>query len=169
VRASFSLRQTYGSYYDRSGDKHVPYTEGLFVGYRHFDKNSIEPLFPFGFGLSYTTFSYANLKVVALNDGRIEATFTVKNTGDRKGSEVAQLYVSDTHASVLRPVKELKGFAKVELMPGEEREVRLLLDERAFAYYDTKKQQWTVDPGEFVILVGSSSVSIHLEQRINIS
>lgn len=157
---------TYHSYYDKDGDKHVPYTEGLFVGYRHFDKNSVKPLFPFGFGLSYTTFAYDNLKVTTREDGKVEASFTIKNTGTCKGAEVAQLYVSDAHARVPRPVKELKGFAKIELMPGEEKEVRLLLDERAFAYYDTEKKQWTVDPGEFAILVGSSSASIHLEQRI---
>lgn len=161
---------TYGSYYDQVSDKRVSYTEGLFMGYRHFDKNSVKPLFPFGFGLSYTTFAYDNLKVVSLKDGKrgAEVTFNIKNTGTCNGAEVVQVYVSDTHASVDRPVKELKGFAKIELQPDEEKQVRLLLNERSFAYYDTKNQQWTVDPGEFAILVGSSSASIYLEQRIAI-
>jgi beta-glucosidase len=161
---------TYDSYYDRNDDKRVVYREGVFLGYRHFDNTPVKPLFPFGFGLSYTTFAYDNLQVIPLKDGTrgAEVTFTIKNTGNCTGAEIAQLYVRDTHSNIERPLKELKGFAKVELMPGEEKEMRLLLDERALSYFDTKEQQWTVEPGEFTILVGSSSASIHLAQQITI-
>ena len=146
---------THDSYYPKNNEKKVEYTEGIFVGYRHFDKSGIKPLFPFGYGLSYTTFAYKNLNVSpasgavsgsAQDDRRVTVSFEVTNTGSRAGADVAQVYVGDQHASVPRPVKELKGFAKVSLNPGETRHVEVTLDRRAFSYYDVKSHKWTVAP-----------------------
>jgi beta-glucosidase len=157
---------TFHSYYPKPGEKQVEYSEGVFLGYRHFDLAGVKPLFPFGYGLSYTTFAYHNLKVSPdagnLNESVI-VSFDVENTGHYGGAEVAQLYVSDNHARVPRPLKELKGFARVELKPGESRHVRVALDRRAFSYYDVLKKNWNADPGSFGILVGSSSDKIELQ------
>jgi beta-glucosidase len=157
---------TFKSYYPQKGDKHVEYTEGVFVGYRHFDRSAIKPLFPFGYGLSYTSFKYSDLKITHDPDGDkdlAKISFAVKNIGSRAGAEVAELYVGDSHASVPRPIKELKGFAKVKLEPGESKQVTLTLDRRAFSFFDVKTHNWKVDPGDFAILVGSSSVDIQLK------
>ncbi len=138
----------------------IPYEEGLFVGYRHFDTRSVTPQFPFGFGLSYTTFALTNPKVsvetVGANDG-LEVTVTVNNSGRREGAEVVQVYVADLESSLPRPEKELKGFAKVFLQAGGEKEVTVSLDPEAFRYYDPDKKAWTAEPGTFEIFVGSSS------------
>jgi beta-glucosidase len=156
------------SYYPKNGEKKVEYTEGVFVGYRHFDKSGIKPLFPFGYGLSYTTFGYKNLTVsAAAASGDATVAFDVTNTGSRAGAETAQVYVGDQHASVPRPVKELKGFAKVELNPGETRHVEVTLDRRAFSYYDVKSHKWTVAPGEFDIYVAHSAAEIELTGKLN--
>jgi beta-glucosidase len=156
----------FGSYYPEPGQKRVAYKEGIFVGYRHFDRSNTKPMFPFGYGLSYTRFAYSNLAISpATADGGALArvTFEVKNVGSREGAEVAQLYVGDSHASVPRPVKELKGFAKVSLKPGESRKVTITLDRRAFSYYDVNRKKWTAEPGEFAVLVGGSSADIALK------
>ena len=157
---------TFHSYYPKPGEKQVEYSEGVFLGYRHFDRAGVKPLFPFGYGLSYTTFAYHNLKVSPdtgnLNEPVI-VSFDVENTGHYGGAEVAQLYVSDNHARVPRPRKELKGFARVELKPGESKHVSVALDRRAFSYYDVLKKNWNADPGSFGILVGSSSDKIELQ------
>ncbi|MGA8501123.1 MAG: glycoside hydrolase family 3 C-terminal domain-containing protein [Candidatus Sulfotelmatobacter sp.] len=157
------------SYYPKDGDKKVEYTEGLFVGYRHFDKSGIEPLFPFGYGLSYTTFAYKNLTVspAAASDAATVA-FDVTNTGTRGGADVAQVYVGDRHASVPRPVKELKGFTRVELNPGETRHVEVTLDRRAFSYYDVKNHKWTVASGDFDIYVARSAAEIELTGKLSL-
>ncbi|HEX9105880.1 MAG TPA: fibronectin type III-like domain-contianing protein, partial [Longimicrobiales bacterium] len=150
---------------------HVTYSEGVFVGYRGYDKSGVKPLFPFGFGLSYTTFSYGNLKVTpATSPGGIPVTvtFDVTNTGQRPGAEVAEIYVADGHARVARPAKELKGFARVELKPGETRTLTVSLDRRAFAYWDVKKKDWAVAPGAFTILVGGSSDNLPLKAAVNV-
>lgn len=160
---------TYNSYYDHDGDKRVAYSEGIFVGYRHFDRTGIKPLFPFGYGLSYTTFKYANLKVTpATVKDTVTVSFDVTNTGPREGAEVAQVYVSDTHAKVVRPAKELKGFEKVMLKPGETKTVTVSLDTRAFSYYDVTAKAWTADPGDFTILVGSSSSTAELIGKVTL-
>lgn len=131
----------------------------------------IEPLFPFGFGLSYTEFEYSNL---VLDQTRIQDTdtvqvsVTVKNTGSRTGKEVVQLYVSDMESSVIRPLQELKGFAKIELQPGEERIVTFTLDKRSFAYYNVKLADWHVESGMFTISVGSSSRDIRLSTQLEL-
>ena len=157
---------TYNSYYPKPGEKKVEYSEGVFLGYRHFDKGTVKPLFPFGFGLSYTTFAYSNLKVSPANGNLVQpvtVTFDIKNTGHRAGAEVAQVYVGDSHASVPRPIKELKGFARVELKPGESKRVTVNLDRRAFSFYDVQKKNWNAEPGQFGILVGSASDKIELQ------
>ncbi len=157
---------TFHSYYPKPGEKHVEYTEGVFLGYRHFDHDGVKPLFPFGYGLSYTTFAYHNLKV-SPGTGKLNqpivVSFDLENTGHHDGTEVAQVYVGDTHASVPRPVKELKGFARIELKPGESRHVSITLDRRAFSFYDVKKKDWSAEPGQFAILVGGSSEKIELQ------
>lgn len=137
------------------------YKEGLLVGYRYFDTKKVEPQFAFGHGLSYTTFSYENLAVAKAEKG-VAVKLTLKNTGSVAGGEVVQLYVKDDAASVERPEKELKAFAKVFLQPGESKEVELKLNEDAFQYYDEVKQQFVLEPGKFTILVGSSSRDIRL-------
>jgi beta-glucosidase len=157
------------SYYPKDGEKKVEYTEGIFVGYRHFDKSGIKPLFPFGYGLSYTTFAYKNLMVTpAAGSENATVAFDVTNTGTRAGADVAQVYVGDKHASVPRPVKELKGFARVELNPGETKHVEVSLNRRAFSYYDVKGHQWTVAPGDFDIYVARSAADIELTGKLNL-
>ncbi len=154
------------SYYaDPPESKKVKYSEGVFVGYRHYDKSKSKPAFPFGYGLSYTTFKYSYLSVTpqaADLSSPVVVSFEVTNSGSREGAEVAEVYVGDTHARVPRPVKELKGFSKVMLKPGETRHVQVALDRRAFSYYDVDKKDWVAAPGEFAILVGGSSDSTPL-------
>ncbi|WP_338590823.1 glycoside hydrolase family 3 C-terminal domain-containing protein [Paenibacillus sp. Y5S-9] len=152
------------------GDR-VDYREGIFVGYRYYDKKELEPLFPFGYGLSYTTFEYADLKVdrteLTDQDG-VNVQVRVTNTGDRAGKEIVQLYVSDVESTVIRPVKELKAFAKVALEPGESKVVSFTLNKRSFAYYNVDMKDWHVETGEFDIQVGSSSRDIHVHARVNV-
>ena len=143
----------------------VVYGEGIFVGYRYYDKKKIAPLFPFGFGLSYTTFEYNNLRLSKSELGpgeTLEVAVDVTNTGQRAGMEVVQVYVRDPQSSLMRPEKELKGFAKVELQPGETRTVRISLDRRALAYYDDSLRHWVAEAGEFEALVGRSADDILL-------
>ena len=147
----------------------VYYGEGMFVGYRYYDKKDIEPLFPFGYGLSYTTFAYESLTLDADEYGpgdEIQVSVNVKNTGPRAGKEIVQLYVRDVESSLARPEKELKTFAKVALEPGETKTVTFTLDRDAFSFYDPAKKQWVAEPGEFQILVGSSSRDIHLTEYL---
>jgi beta-glucosidase len=152
------------------GTEEVLYGEGIFVGYRYYDKKDVEPLFPFGFGLSYTTFDYSQLQVPKSSKigEPVRVSVTVKNAGDVQGKEVVQLYVGDKEASLARPPKELKGFAKVALQPGESTTVSFVLDRRAFAFYDPYQKQWRVEPGEFEILVGSSSRDIRARATVNL-
>ncbi|SCW84102.1 beta-glucosidase [Paenibacillus tianmuensis] len=150
------------------GDR-VEYKEGVFVGYRHYDALKIEPLFPFGYGLSYTTFEYSNL---VLGQDSIQDTETltvkvnVKNTGKVAGKEIVQLYVHDKVSAVKRPEKELKGFTKVELQPGEEKTASFTLNKRSFAYYNVELKDWHVEKGEFEILIGKSSRDIVLRNTV---
>lgn len=143
----------------------VEYREGLYIGYRYYDTAKKDVLFPFGFGLSYTTFEYSDLKLstdVLAADGEVEVSFKIKNTGDRAGAEVAQIYVSDKESTAFRPVKELKGFEKVELEAGEEKTVSVTLGKRAFAFYNVDAQDWQVEAGEFTVMVGAGSRDIRL-------
>jgi beta-glucosidase len=164
------------SYYPVAGTNKVNYKEGVFVGYRGYEKNGTTPQFPFGYGLSYTAFSYGNLSVqqgVTKGGSReswwAEVSFDVSNTGKRAGSEVAQVYVGDAHAQVPRPAKELKGFAKVELKPGETKRVKVMLNQRALSYYDVNAKQWRAEPGDFHVLVGPSSAQIELRGKLTLS
>ncbi|HVF44627.1 MAG TPA: glycoside hydrolase family 3 C-terminal domain-containing protein [Pyrinomonadaceae bacterium] len=163
------------SYYPAEGNR-VVYKEGVFVGYRGYEKNNTKPLFPFGHGLSYTTFRYSNLTVrpSPTGDGTspaplYEISFDVTNTGRREGADVAQVYVGDTHSKIARPAKELKGFSKVSLRPGETRRVTVRLNARAFSYYDADAKDWRTDPGDFDILVGRSSEQIELRGKATVS
>ncbi|MCW3795060.1 glycoside hydrolase family 3 C-terminal domain-containing protein [Paenibacillus sp. LS1] len=152
------------------GDR-VDYREGIFVGYRYYDKKELEPLFPFGYGLSYTTFEYADLKVdrTELTDqDEVNVQVRVTNTGDRAGKEIVQLYVSDVESTVIRPVKELKAFAKVALEPGKSEVVSFTLNKRSFAYYNVDMKDWHVETGKFEIQVGSSSRDIHVHTSVNV-
>ena len=139
----------------------VTYAEGLLVGYRWFDTKNIEPLFPFGYGLSYTTFKYSNLRLVPSDSG-VTAQFEIQNTGTVGGAEVAQLYVHQSRPSLLRPEKELKGFKKVFLKPGEKTKVSIPLDKSAFAFYDDHRQAWVAEKDTFTIRVGTSSRELPL-------
>lgn len=153
-------------------DDRVEYREGIFVGYRYYDKKGIEPLFPFGYGLSYTTFEYNGISIdkKEINDNEtVTVTVKVKNTGNVAGKEIVQLYVRDVQSSVIRPEKELKGFEKVELKPGEEKSVTFTLDKRAFAYYNVDIKDWYVETGDFEILVGSSSKDIRLKETVKVN
>ena len=155
-------------YYPEPGTQRILYEEGVFVGYRGFEHNDIAPLFPFGHGLSYTTFEYGDLEITprTTRDGNVKVSLDVTNTGDRAGAEVVQVYVADAHSPVPRPPKELKGFAKVRLEPGETRRVTVELDRRSFAYYDTDRSGWAVAPGVFGVLVGRSSTAIELRGEV---
>ncbi|MDZ7291900.1 MAG: glycoside hydrolase family 3 C-terminal domain-containing protein [candidate division KSB1 bacterium] len=158
---------TFNSYYDTDHDKRVKYSEGIFVGYRHFDQNNIEPLFPFGFGLSYTTFEYKNLRVTPgqITKGqKVTIEFEITNTGKHAGTEIAQLYIRDVRCRVERPPKELKAFDRVWLKPGETRKVNFELDESALSFYDPNQRAWVAEPGEFQVLIGSSSRHIRFQQ-----
>ncbi|MGH9881177.1 MAG: beta-glucosidase family protein [Pyrinomonadaceae bacterium] len=159
-----------GAYPGKNGQEE--YVEGLLVGYRWFDTKKIEPLFPFGYGLSYTSFKYSSLKLTEGKDlkGPVAvAEFEVANTGSRDGGEVAQLYVHQEHPGLPRPVKELKGFLKVFLKPGEKQTVSIPLERSAFAYYDPDKKGWVAEKGEFTILIGSSSRDIRLEGKFRLN
>lgn len=143
------------------------YKEGIYVGYRYFDKYQKEPLFPFGHGLSYTTFDYSNLKIsTSEKDGRINTIVTadIKNTGPKEGDEVVQLYIHDVESSVDRPEKELKGFRRIHLKSGETKTVFFTLEKSAFSYWDDSNKRWFAEPGAFEIRIGSSSDNILLKE-----
>ena len=148
------------------------YREGIFVGYRYYDFKKAAVLFPFGYGLSYTDFEFSNLRLSAntiTDQDLLTATVTVKNTGDRAGKAVIQLYVGDKESSVFRPVRELKGFEKISLQPGEAKDVSFTLDKRAFAYWNTELHDWTVEPGDFTIEIGRSSRDIALDASVTVN
>lgn len=163
---------TFANYYPAEGSKDVEYKEGIFVGYRGYEKNKVEPLFPFGFGLSYTTFKFSNLKVSQTSQGtelKAVATFDVTNTGTRKGAEVAQLYVTEDAPKVARPMHELKGFDRVELAAGETKHVSIPLDARSFSFYDVAARKWTIGSSKFTISVGDSIQSLPLKSSLTLS
>jgi beta-glucosidase len=162
------------SYYPAAGTNRVVYKEGVFVGYRGYEKNGTKPQFPFGYGLSYATFKYSKLEVKTIANGdstnpRYEISFDIKNTGSNEGADVAQVYVRDTHAKVPRPGKELKGFTKVSLRAGETKRVTVPLDGRALTYYDANGKQWRADAGDFEVLVGRSSEQIELRGKLTLA
>jgi len=166
------------SYYPDAGSKRVEYKEGVFVGYRGYEHNAVKPLFPFGYGLSYTTFKYQNLATRPANQAGLatapdspplyEVSFDVTNTGNRDGADVAEVYVGEGHPRVPRPAKELKGFARVSLRPGATQRVKVLLGSRAFSYYDADAHMWVMDPGGFTVYVGESVDQIRLKGTITL-
>lgn len=159
-----------GSYPGTGNNGIVEYKEGLFIGYRHFDEKNIEPRYPFGHGLSYTTFEFSDLKILPRSGNNLcTVSVTVENKGKREGAEVLQLYVADEQASVARPPQELKGFAKVVLEAGERKTVEFPLDRMALSFFDMEKGAWVAEPGDFQISVGSSSRDIHLTKRFTYS
>jgi beta-glucosidase len=143
------------------------YSEGVFVGYRYYTSKNVTPQFPFGFGLSYTTFAFSHLTVSpakSLSDGNTTVSLDITNTGKIRGSDVAQVYVGDPSSACSRPLKELKGFSKVYLDPGETKRISIILDRRSFSYWDMPGNSWRVDPGLFVIYAGDSSANTPLQQ-----
>jgi beta-glucosidase len=169
----------YDSYDPEAGGTRVVYKEGVFVGYRGYEHSRIKPVFPFGYGLSYATFQYRNLSIRPIRAGEArassgsglnyEVSCDVTNTGKRDGADVAQIYVGELHPPLPRPEKELKGFARISLHPGETKRVQVLLDGRAFSYYDVSTHQWRVDPGDFAIFVGRSVDRIQLKGMISLT
>jgi beta-glucosidase len=164
--ADYSQSPAFGHY--RNPDMKAPYDEGIYVGYRYLEKNKLAPSFPFGFGLSYTKFSYSNLKINKVAGRSYRVLVDIQNTGSAAGDEIVQLYVTDLKSSIDRPLKELKGFARVSLAPGRKKTTVIGLDERSFAYFDAPKNVWTVEPGEFEILVGASSGDIRCRKSIRV-
>lgn len=160
------------SYLNFRGDHEtVDYGEGVFVGYRYYEKKKMPVLFPFGYGLSYTSFAYSDLVVSERKIGEndvLTVRVNVKNTGSLDGKEIVQLYVSEAAPQIARPVKELKGFEKIALKAGEEKTVEFRLDRRAFAYWDETEHRWRVDSGKFGVLIGASSEDIRLSEEIEV-
>lgn len=150
----------------------VEYRESVYIGYRYYEKTNKAVRYPFGFGLSYTTFEYSDIKLdkTAMDENdTLRVTCKIKNTGDVSGYEIAQLYVADKESTIYRPVKELKGFKKVWLNPGEEKEISFELSKRAFAFYNVNISDWCVESGEFDILIGASSADIRLTATVNVT
>ncbi len=162
---------TFNSYYIKknSDQRRFQYAEGIFVGYRGYDRNGVKPLFPFGFGLSYTSFAYSNLKVTKLDVDRTRVEFDVKNNGKTAGAEVTQVYVGEVNPTVPRPRKELKGFDKVYLKKGETKHLSIELNADAFSYYNIDKHSFVMNNGDFCIMVGSSSENLPLKQIVTMS
>jgi beta-glucosidase len=172
---SWEQNPTHDCYYAPAVPKeqtpHIKYCEGVFLGYRYYTTKHIQPLYPFGYGLSYTNFSFSNLKVTpedASPDGSITVSFDVTNTGQRAGADVAQLYVGDPSARVERPARELKGYEKVRLDPGKTQHVTLALNHRSLAYWSVAANNWRVDPGKFVVYIGDSSENTPLTQDFEV-
>jgi beta-glucosidase len=157
---------SYNNYYPDAGTNKVVYREGIFMGYRGYEHEQIEPQFPFGFGLSYTTFAFKNLKSVPADDGRFSVSFDVTNTGKHAGATVAQLYVGEVSPTVPRPAKELKQFERVMLQPGETKHVTVELDPRSFSFYDVATASWHANAGSYNLMLGESSENIR--QKISL-
>lgn len=166
-------REDYPDFGNFPGSKGtVHYTEGVYVGYRHFDKAAIDPIFAFGYGLTYTTFEYSNFKLSAGSIGAADsltASVDIANTGKRAGAEVVELYVEPRSQTIDRPIRELKGFAKLSLAPGEKKTAKLTLTPADFAYYDVDGKQWKADPGRYDVEVGASSRDIRLRSTVTLT
>jgi beta-glucosidase len=149
----------------------VKYGEGIFVGYRHFDTRPDTVRFPFGHGLRYTRFEYSSLSITIRGPAHrpaADVSFLIANRGDRAGSEIAQVYVRDCASSLSRPLKELKGFARTDIAAGKSKAVKFVLGPEAFAFYDPQAHAWTIEPGEFEILVGGSCADIRLSGKVRL-
>lgn len=160
---------TFANYFPEGDSKQVTYKEGIFVGYRGYEHNHTTPLFPFGFGLSYTTFSFSNLAVTGDPAApRATVAFDITNSGKVAGADVAQVYVAPSKSPVPMPEKQLKGFQRVMLQPGETKHISVNLDASAFAYYDVAAKSWKITPGKFGMLVGDSSATLPLKGDLTI-
>jgi beta-glucosidase len=155
-------------YYPLNSGGKTPYTEGIFTGYRGFEASRLAPRFPFGFGLSYTRFEYSDLRATPLPDGSAKVTLEVKNTGPRDGDEIVELYVAPPRESAPRPPKELKGYARVRLARGESKEITLALEPRAFAFWDDRAKNWSVEAGAYEVLAGASSADVRLRATVDV-
>ena len=171
VNPSGKLNETYPLHYEDtpayayypSKERSCEYRESLYVGYRYYTTVGKSTRFPFGYGLSYTTFEYKDLKIDT--EG---VTFTIKNTGNVAGTEIAQLYVGKSSETVFRPVRELKGFVRVELQPGEEKEVRIGFDDKTFRFYDTRTDSWEIESGTYQIMIGENAQQMVLEGALDV-
>jgi len=149
-------------------DLHTTYAEGIYIGYRYYDTKNVEPQFPFGFGLSYTTFAYSDLKQKAGGGAKWDFSVNVKNTGKRAGAEVVQVYVHDGHAKVDRPAHELKAFRRVELQAGESKTVEFSLDRGSFSYWSPATRGWVLEPGTFEVQAGASSRDVRAKTMVEV-
>ncbi|MEN8193029.1 MAG: fibronectin type III-like domain-contianing protein, partial [Bacteroidota bacterium] len=179
VNPSGKLPVTFPKYYEDNPaysyypgeNSELTYDEGIYVGYRHYDTKGIEPLFPFGFGLSYTTFKLSDIELnkEKINlDETIEVSCKVSNTGDVVGAEVVQLYIHDVESSIDREYKSLKDFIRVELEPGEEKTVSFEINKDDLAYYDVQSSDWKAEPGKFKLMIGNSSRDIKLDAEFEL-
>lgn len=170
IEKTWEDNPVHGSYYEnlKTEIKRVDYSEGVFVGYRGYDRSGKEPFYPFGFGLSYTTFSYSNMAAEKTGEYQVAVSFDIENTGKMDASEVAQVYVHDVKSSVPRPLKELKGYEKVFLKKGEKKRVSVVLNEDAFSFYDMNQHRFVVEKGDFEILVGPASSQLPLKATIEL-
>jgi len=169
-------RGSFSSYFDIDGSGRIELSDGVFSGYRYFDREGVEPRYPFGFGLSYTRFGYSDLRLSSerlsaarlLAGERLGVSVRVANTGHRAGAEIVQVYVRDVASSLPRPPKELKGFARLTIEPGQSGEARVELGRGAFEYYDPAHHGWVLEPGEFEILVAASASDVRLRATLTI-
>jgi beta-glucosidase len=159
---------SYSNYYPAPGTNQIAYREGIFVGYRGYEHTNTQPLFSFGYGLSYTTFTYSNLSTAPTADGHVQVSFDVTNTGNRAGAAVAQLYVGEAKPTVDRPAKELKGFQRVMLDPKETKHVTIDLNPRSFAFYDVKAAVWRANAGSYNVLLGDSVANIQQQTTVQL-
>ena len=179
VNPSGKLPVTFPKYYNDnpaydcypSKNSELSYDEGIYVGYRYYDTKNVEPLFPFGYGLSYTEFKYNNISlskdIISINEV-LKIKATIKNTGNYDGDEIVQLYIRDVKSKIDRPFKELKGFKRINLQQGESKTIEFEIDKTALSYYDADKKQWIADAGEFEVLIGSSSKDIQLKKKFEL-
>lgn len=171
IEKKWADNPVYNSYYDNRNIPHkrVQYSEGIFVGYRGYDNSGIAPLYPFGFGMSYTEFKYNDsITIEKLSSDKICVKFSITNIGNYDAAEVSQIYVKDVRASVPRPVKELKGYEKVFLKKGETKEISVVLDKESFSYYDVDNKSFIMESGEFEIMIGSSSMNLPLRKIVQL-
>ena len=157
---------TFNNYKDDDKDEKVFYKEGIFMGYRYYDKVKVKPRFPFGFGLSFTTFTYSNLTVKKTANNNYDVSVVIKNSGKNAGAEVVQLYVGQTKCSEPRPQKELKDFAKPFLQSGETKTIHLHLNDNSFHFFNSAKKMWVIEPGEFTVSIGASAEDVRLSKKI---
>ncbi len=169
IEKNWEDNPAHDNFYSSNNSNEITYKEGLFYGYRGYEREGISVMFPFGFGLSYTSFAYSDIKAANIGKNRVRVTFKIKNVGKCAGAEVAQLYVKPLNPPVVRPIKELKGYEKIYLEKGETKTVTINLDEEAFSYYDINTEDFVVDTGDYQILVGPYSDDLPLQTNVKLS